>query len=150
VPPSIRCEPHEVRQASSARATGDRAPSAPAGLGLSGPAVVGHLPTELIRSVIRSHGDAIRTCYEATLRSPPYPKGRVRARFVIDATGKVPHSCLASTTLDQPTAERCIVDEVLTWRFPKPADGGQVIVDYPWVLETRSDGDTTAAPAPKK
>ena len=90
---------------------------------------------ETIRRIIRSHVDAVRKCYEAVMIEPPFPRGKVMARILISGAGSVTSTCVASTTLNRLEAERCIVDEALTWTFPKPLGGGVIVVDYPFVLE---------------
>ena len=94
----------------------------------------GSLDKEIIRRVIRRHIPAVRACYEAVMVAKPFPSGRVMTRFAIDAEGKVTHTCVVNTTLNQTPAEACIVDEMLRWEFPKPIGGGWVVVDYPFVL----------------
>ncbi len=94
----------------------------------------GSLDKESIRRIMRRHINGIRACYNAALVSNPSARGRVMTRLAITALGTVKHTCLVSTTLDQPQAERCIVDEILNWEFPKPLGDGWVVVDYPFVL----------------
>jgi hypothetical protein len=94
----------------------------------------GALDKEDIRAVIRSHVGEVRTCYEQWMIAPPYPKGRVMTRLSIDPNGNVPLSCVVESDLKEPRIDRCIVDTVLKWQFPKPIGGGWVIVDYPFVL----------------
>ena len=92
--------------------------------------------------------DAVRTCYEAVLTSKPYPRGRVLARFMISRTGQVSNSCVVSTTLHQLEAERCIVDDILTWAFPKSLGGGWIVVDYPFVLDPAEEPPAPAGVVP--
>ena len=99
----------------------------------------GALDKEIVRGIIRRHVPAVRACYEAVMGEAPYAQGRVVTRFTIDFEGKVRHSCLVSSTLRQPDGERCILDDELHWEFPKPLGGGQVVVDYPFVLEPETE-----------
>ena len=94
----------------------------------------GSLDKEDIRAIIRSHVGEVRTCYERWLIAPPYPKGLVMTRLSIDPNGDVPLSCVVESDLKEPRIDRCIVEAVLEWRFPKPIGGGWVVVDYPFVL----------------
>lgn len=102
----------------------------------------GSLDKEVIRAVILSHTPAVRACYEATMSMRPYPEGRVFARFAIDAHGRVRGSCLASSTLNRPDGERCVLDEILGWKFPEPDGGGWVVVQYPFVFGRPLSGES--------
>ena len=118
LPGSIICEPEQLRN--EARNVTH---------------VRGTLDKESVHQIIVSHVSAITRCYEASMITPPYPRGKVHTRFALDGTGKVRYSCVISTTMNQPKAERCIVDEMLTWQFPEPLGGGWVVVTYPWTFE---------------
>jgi outer membrane biosynthesis protein TonB len=65
---------------------------------------------------------------------PPYPRGRVSTRFAIAASGRVESSCIADSTVKNPRIDRCIVDAILKWEFPRPIGGGWVLVEYPFRL----------------
>jgi hypothetical protein len=125
LPASVDCEPRRELPAPSKGPDG----------GAPAPMSPQSHDKEVIRRIIRSHVDAVRRCYEAVLIEPPYPRGRVMARILISGTGNVTSTCVVNTTLNRLEAERCIVDEALTWRFPKPLGGGLIVVDYPFVLE---------------
>ena len=55
-------------------------------------------------------------------------------KISIDPDGKVRHSCVVDSELRDPVIDRCVVDAILGWEFPKPEGGGWVIVTYPFVL----------------
>jgi len=131
LPASVDCEPRQEFPAKSqARAEGEA-------LAPISPPV--NQDKETIRRIIRSHVDAVRKCYEAVMIEAPFPRGKVMARILISGAGSVTSTCVASTTLNRLEAERCIVDEALTWTFPKPLGGGVIVVDYPFVLEPSSE-----------
>jgi hypothetical protein len=54
---------------------------------------------------------------------------------VINETGAVSTSQVASTTMNSATVETCVASRVRTWIFPKPKGGGQVVVQYPFVFK---------------
>ena len=127
LPASIACEPEQPVSPDARVYVGAKA------------AGKGSLDKEVVRAVILSHTPAVRACYEATLSARPYSEGRVFARFAIDAHGRVRGSCLASSTLNRPDGERCVLDEILGWRFPEPVGGGWVVVQYPFLFQPASN-----------
>jgi hypothetical protein len=135
LPASVDCEP---RQAPPPAAKSP--PHVDGGAPATTSPTVSH-DKEIVRRIIRSHTDAVRKCYEAVLIEPPYPRGKVMARILINGGGSVTSTCVASTTLNRLEAERCIVDEALTWKFPKPLGGGVIVVDYPFVLEPAQESN---------
>ena len=75
--------------------------------------------------------------------------GRVMVNFTISADGKVTESKIDKTTLRNEAAEKCIVEAVRTWEFPKPK-GGIVTVTYPFLLAASGDDADKAKAANKK
>jgi len=96
------------------------------------PLVRGSLDKEVIRSVIRSHLNEIRSCYESELSKNPDLLGRISVQFTVAFTGDVIASSLQSSTMDNASVEDCVVRTVRQWKFPKPMGGGIVIVSYPF------------------
>jgi hypothetical protein len=37
--------------------------------------------------------------------------------------------------VNNPELEECIIGRVLAWVFPKPKDGGLVVITYPFILK---------------
>ena len=61
--------------------------------------------------------------------------GKLAVQFTIDGgRGHVTGSQLASSDLDDPDVEDCMVKAPTRWKFPKSADGDDVTVTYPFVL----------------
>jgi TonB family protein len=58
--------------------------------------------------------------------------GRVSVQFLIAGTGQVINSFIQSTTMNSVRVEKCVVDAVNRWEFPKPTGGGIAIVSYPF------------------
>lgn len=121
--PSLQCEPRPPTP-----------PSAKDGGAPTPTCARGSLDKEIIQRIIRRHIDQVRKCYNQALISSSDAQGRVVVRFAIDGGGKVRQSCLVTSSLNQLLAERCIVDEILNWEFPKTIGGGWVTVDYPFTL----------------
>jgi hypothetical protein len=92
----------------------------------------GSLDKEVIRSVIRAHGTAVRTCYEKGLSRNLDLQGRISYQFTIAADGTVITAMVQSSTMNDVTVEDCLGQEICTWEFPRPIGGGIVIVSYPF------------------
>jgi len=119
---------------------GDRDVSIQAGTA----AVVGSIDKELIRKVIQEHASQIRYCYEQELQRDPKLEGKVSIRWVINADGRVQNAQVdgggGATTLQNDRVQRCMMDRIASWEFPKPKGGGIAVITYPWIL--RASGGT--------
>ena len=112
---------------------------------LSAPLVMGSLPREILQKVIDQNKNQIRTCYEAELQRQQDLEGKVGVKWVIAATGRVAKVMITETSLENGNVEKCIMAKIMTWKFPPPAGGGTVEVNYPFVL--RSDRADFSTPA---
>ena len=83
---------------------------------------------------MRAHLAELQACYDAIASTHPGTEGRVMARFAIAPTGAVEASCLVTSSLNDASVDRCVVERVLGWHFPTPDGGGWVVVDYPFVF----------------
>jgi hypothetical protein len=93
------------------------------------------LETNAIRDVVYGSKGKVQYCYEKELLAVPDLAGMVKIRFTITATGAVSTSEVLESTLDNRKAEECIAAAIATWVFPRPADGGSVVVTYPFMLD---------------
>ncbi|HVI01654.1 MAG TPA: AgmX/PglI C-terminal domain-containing protein [Enhygromyxa sp.] len=96
--------------------------------------ITGKLDGDIIRRIVRAHLNEVRKCHETGLSKNPVLAGSVTINFVIGSTGKVAAAMVEETTLDDATVANCIAKAVKRWTFPKPEDGGNVIVSYPFEL----------------
>jgi pSer/pThr/pTyr-binding forkhead associated (FHA) protein/outer membrane biosynthesis protein TonB len=103
-------------------------------ISLSTPVVMGALPPEVIKKVIDENKNQIRYCYESELQRNQNLEGRVMMTWVIAATGAVAKTSVKESTLKNDNVERCIGAKIRGWRFPPPAGGGIVEVNYPFVF----------------
>ena len=95
---------------------------------------IGSLDKEVIRAVIRAHLAEVRACYDAIAFTQTDAKGTMRVKLGIGPSGAVQTSCLVSSELGAASVDACVLERVLTWRFPAPDGGGWVIVTYPFVF----------------
>ncbi|MCY4444643.1 MAG: AgmX/PglI C-terminal domain-containing protein [Proteobacteria bacterium] len=98
------------------------------------PGVSGGLNSGVVTKVIRANHNAIRHCYEKQLQRNPNARGRIKARFVIGANGRVVSVTKIQDTVGSSELIGCIFQKVRTWKFPKPAGGQKVTVTYPWAF----------------
>ena len=102
--------------------------------------VQGSLDKDIIRRIVRAHINEIRYCYNQVLARDPSDKGRVAIQFTISGTGKVPSAVVQESTMRSPQIGNCMAQAVRRWTFPRPTNGGSVIVTYPFVFESDYNG----------
>lgn len=94
----------------------------------------GSLSKSQIARVVRQNWYQIRYCYESQLRKNPKLAGKIIIRWIISGSGNVQTASTASTTMNNERVENCIVRRVNRWKFPQPAGGGIVVVNYPFIF----------------
>lgn len=90
----------------------------------------GTLSREAVRRTLRSHRNAITSCYERELRARPDLSGRVETTFMITADGSV--RGVQATSEELPGAAACVAHALERITFP--ASGGPTGVRYPFVF----------------
>lgn len=103
---------------------------------LSTPRIMGALSADVIKRVINENKNQIRYCYEFELQRTPDLEGRVLMSWIIDGNGYVSKAEVRESTLNNANVERCLSERIRTWRFPAPAGGGIVEVNYPFVFKS--------------
>ena len=98
--------------------------------------VKGAIDKDIIRRIVRSHINEVTHCYNQGLVKDPNLKGRVSIQFTIGPTGNVPVAVVQETSVKDGNVGQCIAKAVKRWKFPKPDGGGNVVVTYPFMLET--------------
>ncbi|MCB9765686.1 MAG: AgmX/PglI C-terminal domain-containing protein [Alphaproteobacteria bacterium] len=110
----------------------DPIPQEPAGRVVSGPpTVVGSLDSAAVRSVVERELGRVGGCYERALQQTPDLGGELVVRFVIPSDGRVRYATPGDSTLGEQTLEQCASSGFQGMRFPKPPDGGAVMVSCP-------------------
>jgi TonB family protein len=104
-------------------------------LDIGPPRIEGALPMEVIKKVIDENKNQIKYCYETELQRDQNLEGRVAMTWVISATGSVATAQVRESTIRNGNVERCIVEKIKTWKFPAPAGGGVVTVNYPFIFK---------------
>jgi hypothetical protein len=104
------------------------------------PVDVSQLPftQDSIAQVVKAHQPEIQDCYEKTLAARNEKlEGRLMTHFVITASGTVTGAQVAKrgTTLKDKDLQACVVGVLGKLRFPKPPDGKEHPVEYPFNLQ---------------
>jgi len=94
-----------------------------------GSEIIGRLPPETVKRIIRANFPRFRACYEQGLKKDPALRGTVGVRFIIDNTGAVETASLTSSVSDGQVSA-CVLGVYRTLSFPEP-EGGKVMVTYP-------------------
>jgi hypothetical protein len=95
-----------------------------------------------IEHALRARNHDVRACYE---NEPGNVKngttGTISIRFVLSAAdGKVLGATIEKTTFDEPNVASCLLDVVISTRFPKPKGPADTQVVYPFHLGPRDPG----------
>lgn len=104
------------------------------------PLDVSQLPfsPDSITQVVKAHQPEIQDCYEKTLAARDEKlQGRLMTHFVITGAGTVTGAQVTKrgTTLKDKDLHACVVGVLGKLRFPKPPDGKEHPVEYPFNLQ---------------
>jgi hypothetical protein len=103
----------------------------------SGPEKLPFTP-DTMREIVRAKQPEIERCWEQTLAGTDKPvDGKLQTHFVITPEGTVrqPKVVKKGTTLKNEALHRCVETVLSTMVFPKPPDGKDHPVDYPFNLK---------------
>ncbi|MFP2930030.1 AgmX/PglI C-terminal domain-containing protein [Pyxidicoccus sp. 3LG] len=91
-----------------------------------------------IRQVVTHHQVRIQECYEDHMAEKDKKvEGRLLTSFTIDANGLVKGAKVVkkSSTLKDPNLHDCVVAVLSSMTFPKPPDGADHPIEYPFNLK---------------
>ena len=91
-------------------------------------AVVGGLDKDSVAAVVRAGKDRATACYDHVLRRHPEVGGAIKVRLTVLPTGGVEGIEVTDSSVGNLFLESCIRGAISTWRFPRPTDGGKVLV----------------------
>ena len=103
----------------------------------SGPEKLPFTP-DTIKEIVRAKQPDIERCWEQTLAGTDKPAdGKLQTHFVITPVGSVKQAKVVKkgTTLKDPALHRCVETVLSTMFFPKPPDGKDHPVEYPFNLK---------------
>jgi hypothetical protein len=99
--------------------------------GGAGMAARGGLNPDQVQRVVLAHLGAVRACYESEAQRNPNLKGGIVLQWQISPDGSVVAPGVASSTLDNPRVEGCIVRQLKGWHFPA-SDSQTIVPSYPF------------------
>ncbi len=117
-----------------------------------GATLSGSLDPAVIRGQIRRQQARFRACYAQGLRSNANLRGKVLARLVIAADGRVDQAADAGSDLADPATIDCVLSVYKSIVFPPPQGGAMSIV-YPLLLDAEgasADAGALAVPTPAR
>ena len=103
----------------------------------SGPEKLPFTP-DTLREVVRAKQPDIERCWEQALASQDRPvEGKLQTHFIITPLGTVrqPKVVKKGTTIKNEALNRCVETVLSTMVFPKPPDGKDHPVEYPFNLK---------------
>lgn len=96
----------------------------------------GGMSREAVLQVVNSHLDEIRDCYERELLHSPGLTGKIVLEWLIREDGSVGYAKVAFTNIGHSSdLHLCVQALVTAWKFPKPTDGHEVVVTFPFLFE---------------
>ena len=103
----------------------------------SGPEKLPFTP-DTLRDVVKAKQPEIERCWEQSLAGTDKPvDGKIQTHFIITPEGTVrqPKVVKKGTTLKNEALHRCVETVLSTMTFPKPPDGKDHPVEYPFNLK---------------
>ena len=94
--------------------------------------------SDTIKEIVRAKQPDIERCWEQTLAGTDKPvDGKLQTHFVITPVGSVKQAKVVKkgTTLKDPALHRCVETVLSTMLFPRPPDGKDHPVEYPFNLK---------------
>jgi hypothetical protein len=110
----------------------DRSPSLANGFG--GVEAEGALDAYVVQLGVEKGLPLLSSCYKDALGDNLYFAGELRARFVIEANGKVKDVAMEHASIGNVAVQRCIADVLAGLEFPKSKNKKTTLVSYPFVL----------------
>jgi hypothetical protein len=89
-------------------------------------AEAGGLSTEQVKRVVAAHKGAIHACYDFEASRTSAPPGTLEMNWTIAPDGSVSEASIVFSTLYDERAEKCILRQVLGFRFPGSGSPTQV------------------------
>ena len=96
----------------------------------------GGMSREAVLKVVNSHLDEIQDCYERELLHNPGISGKILMEWLIQLDGTVRYAKVKFTNIGRSSdLHTCLQAQVVTWNFPRPKGGQEVLVTFPFLFE---------------
>jgi hypothetical protein len=97
----------------------------------------GGMSREAVLKVVNAHLDEVRDCYERELLHNPGISGKILMEWLIQLDGTVRYAKVKFTNIGHSSdLHGCIEAQVVTWNFPRPKGGQEVMVTFPFLFES--------------
>jgi hypothetical protein len=97
----------------------------------------GGMSREAVLKVVNAHLDEVRDCYERELLHNPGISGKILMEWLIQLDGAVRYAKVKFTNIGHSSdLHGCIQAQVVTWNFPRPKGGQEVLVTFPFLFES--------------
>ncbi len=97
----------------------------------------GGMSREAVLKVVNAHLDEVRDCYERELLHNPGISGKILMEWLIQLDGVVRYAKVKFTNIGHSSdLHICIQAQVVTWNFPRPKGGEEVLVTFPFLFES--------------
>ena len=93
------------------------------------------LTKEEVGKVVREHLGEVRYCYESALARQPGLEGKLVLSFTVRGNGRV-REVITKESSGNTSLDNCIQNRLLKWIFPKPRQGVDVGVSYPFIFKS--------------
>ena len=102
------------------------------------PIITGTVDNRRVQSLVHQHKRDLLGCYESGLQKNKNLQGTIILEWTISSYGNVLNAKIKSSTMNQPTVEKCLLNTINKIRFPTPKDGQPAKVEYPFIFEKNS------------
>jgi hypothetical protein len=97
----------------------------------------GGMSREAVLKVVNAHLDEVRDCYERELLHNPGISGKILMEWLIQLDGTVRYAKVKFTNIGHSSdLHGCLQAQVVTWNFPRPKGGEEVLVTFPFLFES--------------
>lgn len=87
---------------------------------------------EGIRNVVRSHLKDFEPCYRSAIENRPGARGKMTVVWQVNDAGVPGDVSIKEVDPSLTGASDCVMERIRKMRFPKPPEGEEVIVTYPF------------------
>jgi hypothetical protein len=97
----------------------------------------GGMSREAVLKVVNTHLGEIQDCYERELLHNPGISGKILMEWLIELDGTVRYAKVKFTNIGHSSdLHSCLQAQVVTWNFPRPKGGEEVLVTFPFLFES--------------
>ena len=92
--------------------------------------VDGPVDARIVQTVIATHADDVKACFDEYRASHPAPEGTLILHWAVKDDGSVEETCQSEGTTVPMELGRCVSARVTRWQFPPAGFGQRTQVEY--------------------